>query len=284
MELPRKSVASHLLLAIILDQSRGVDARGWFVSGENASNKSDQLLCDSWRIVNSELLAMGLLWYVVFLLSLTCHEAAHALVAKIGGDLTAFRGGQASLNPLPHMRREPLGTIIVPILSFLLGGWMMGWGSAPYDPAWKHRYPRRAAWTALAGPLANIALLVIAAVAIRLSIYTGTLSPPQSARFTHVVAGSSAGLADGLATLLSVLFSLNLILATFNLLPIPPLDGNTAVGLLLSEEGARRFAALSRNQSFRFVGLLVAWRMFGYIFRPMFGIALRALYPGMGYQ
>ena len=63
------------------------------------------------------------LWYAVFLLSLTCHEAAHALAAHRGGDPTAYLGGQASLNPLPHVRREPVGTIVVPALSFLFMGW-----------------------------------------------------------------------------------------------------------------------------------------------------------------
>ena len=63
-------------------------------------------------------LALGLLWYVVFLLATTCHEAAHALVAKWGGDLTAFHGGQLTLNPLPHVKREPYGMVLVPILSF----------------------------------------------------------------------------------------------------------------------------------------------------------------------
>ncbi len=234
--------------------------------------------------MNSQLFALGGMWYVVFLLSLTCHEAAHALAAKMGGDLTAFRGGQVSLNPIPHMRREPFGTIIVPILSFLLGGWMIGWGSAPYNPVWKQRYPHRAAWMALGGPLANIALLLLAAGAIHLGIYAGILSAPFSARFTRVAAGSSAGFPEVLATFLSILFSLNLLLATFNLLPIPPLDGNTVVGLLLSEEGARRFALLTHNQSFALIGLLIGWKIFHFIFNPMFHLALNLLYPGVGYH
>ena len=72
-----------------------------------------------------EQIALFPLWYVAFLLSLTCHEAAHALVAKWGGDLTAYSSGQVTLNPLPHIRREPFGTVLVPILSFLLSGWML---------------------------------------------------------------------------------------------------------------------------------------------------------------
>src|SRR5215468_6229382 len=80
-----------------------------------------------------DFLALGLIWYVVFLFSTTCHEAAHALAAKLGGDLTAFHGGQVSLDPIPHVRRELFGMVVFPILSYVTGGWMMGWASAPYD-------------------------------------------------------------------------------------------------------------------------------------------------------
>jgi hypothetical protein len=137
-----------------------------------------------------EAYALGPIWYVVFLLSLTCHEAAHALAAKWGGDLTAFEAGQVTLNPIPHMQRERFGTILVPILSFLLtkGGWMIGWASAPYDPAWQQRYPRRAALMALAGPVANFILVLIAALAIWIGIWNETFLTPQSINFTQVVA------------------------------------------------------------------------------------------------
>src|SRR5258708_2448900 len=102
-----------------------------------------------------EMLAVGVIRYVVFLFSTTCHEASHGLAAKAGGDLTAFEGGQVTLNPVPHIRREPFGMVVVPLLGLFLGGMMMGWASAPYDPAWQRQYPRRAAWMSLAGPAAN---------------------------------------------------------------------------------------------------------------------------------
>ena len=99
-----------------------------------------------------EMLMMGFISYIVFLFSTTCHEASHALAAKIGGDSTAALGGQLSLNPIPHIRRSFFGMVIFPILSFfLLGGGMIGWASAPYDPLWERRHPRRSAWMALAG-------------------------------------------------------------------------------------------------------------------------------------
>src|SRR5260370_7999852 len=80
------------------------------------------------------MLMTGFISYVVFLFSTTCHEAAHAFVAKMGGDTTAALGGQVSLNPIPHIRRSPFGMVVIPIVSFLFSGGMIGWARAPYDP------------------------------------------------------------------------------------------------------------------------------------------------------
>lgn len=228
--------------------------------------------------MDPSLFANGLVWYVAFLFSLTCHEAAHALVAKWGGDPTAFEGGQVTLNPIPHMRREVFGTVIMPILSYSLGGWMIGWASAPYDPAWRYRHPRRAAWMALAGPAANLILVVTAALAIRLLILAQVLARPERVGFAHIVDAASRGAGEGVAFFLSVLFSLNLLLCLFNLLPVPPLDGSSAIGLVLGENAARRFAILTHNPTLALVGLLVCWRVFPYIFRPVFWWSLRLLY------
>src|SRR5271155_4146749 len=120
-----------------------------------------------------QFLILGVIWYIVFLFSTTCHEGAHSLAAKIGGDTTAFEGGQVTLNPIPHIRRSPFGMVVVPILSFALGGWMIGWASAPYDPHWQRSHPHRAAWMALAGPAANFTLMLLAAVAIRTGVAFG---------------------------------------------------------------------------------------------------------------
>lgn len=234
--------------------------------------------------MSPETIALGLMWFVIFLLSLTCHEASHALAAKWGGDPTAFRGGQVTLNPIPHIKREPFGTVVFPILSYLASGWMMGWASAPYDPVWQRRHPRRAAWMALAGPMANLALVLVAALAIHAGIFAGIFNSPRSIRFTRVVAAPDGGLAEGMATFLSILFSLNLLLAAFNLLPIPPLDGITAVGLFFKEETAARLAQAGRHPSFTLVGMIVAWRVFDYLFDPLFTLGLKLLYPGLGYH
>src|ERR1700722_5322960 len=82
--------------------------------------------------MTSQFLAIGLIWYIVFLFSTTCHEGAHALVGHLGGDPTAFLGGQASLNPIPHIRPKPFGLVVFPILTYLPMHWMMAWASAPY--------------------------------------------------------------------------------------------------------------------------------------------------------
>ena len=226
-------------------------------------------------------LVLGVVWYVVFLLAITCHEGAHAWAAKLGGDPTAFHAGQASLNPLPHIRREPFGTVLVPLASYFMGGWMIGWASAPYDPHWAERYPRRSAWMALAGPGANLALMLLAAATIRAGVALGVLTAPERATFTRVVAATEPGTLEFATTFLSVLFVLNLLLFLFNLLPVPPLDGNTAITLLMSEETGRRFREFSR--SFGLIGLLLAWFLFGRLFRPVYTLALNLLHPGAGY-
>jgi Zn-dependent protease len=234
--------------------------------------------------MNTDFLVAGLVWYVVFLLSTTCHEAAHAFAAKLGGDLTAFHGGQASLDPLPHIRREPFGMVVFPILSYAMGGWMMGWASAPFDPYWSQRYPRRAAWMSLAGPGANFSLAILAGILIHIGIWTGVFQHPESASFMHVVDASSSGVAASAGTFLSLLFSLNLLLGTFNLVPVPPLDGFSAVGLLMPEDAARKFQALGYSiRGYTFIGLLLAWRLFDPIYGPLFSFSLKVLYPGQSY-
>jgi Zn-dependent protease len=234
--------------------------------------------------MNPDVILLGVTWYVVFLFSTTCHEAAHAFVAKLGGDRTAFHGGQVSLNPIPHIRREPFGMIVFPILSYAVGGWMMGWASAPYDPLWAHRHPRRAAWMSLAGPGSNFVLTLLAALLIHVGIWTGVFTQPAPAGFSRIAAAAMPGAAEGAATLLSVMFSLNLLLGVFNLLPVPPLDGFGAIALFLSEAAAQRFQqAANRMGALSMVGLLIAWRVFDPIFNPVFTFALNAMYPGSGY-
>lgn len=214
--------------------------------------------------LSPETLALGFIWYIAFLFSTTCHEAAHALVAKLGGDSTAALGGQVSLNPIPHIRRAPFGMVVFPILSFFLSGGMIGWASAPYDPLWERRHPHRSAWMALAGPAANFTLMIIAALAIRIGRSYQFFTPDP-------VTGN-----PGLVfQILFIFFSLNLLLGTFNLLPVPPLDGSTGIMVLMSEDRAQRYLDWLRGNSFAMAGLLVGLVIFRQIFPIVQNAAFR---------
>ncbi len=233
--------------------------------------------------MNTPDLALGVIWYIVFLFSTTCHEAAHSLVAKLGGDTTAAEGGQVTLNPIPHIRRSPFGMVVVPILSYVLGGWMIGWASAPFNPAWQRQYPRRSAWMALAGPAANFSLMLLAGIAIRVGLAAGWFMPPAgSFSYAGLVVPADGAQPTFLTSALSILFLLNLLLGTFNLLPVPPLDGYAGIMVIMPEGFAQRYIEwVQRSRNFALLGLIIAWTMFDRIFQPIFYFALHTLYAGV---
>jgi Zn-dependent protease len=216
-----------------------------------------------------ELLAYGFIWYVAFLFSTTCHEASHAFVAKLGGDDTAALGGQVTLNPVPHIQREPWGMVVIPILSFIFTRSMIGWASAPFDPLWERRHPKRAAWMALAGPTANFTLMLLAALGLRVGSSMGWLHRDPL-----------TGRPDLVALTLFIFFSLNLLLGTFNLFPVPPLDGSTAIMLFMSENRAQRYLGWLRGNSFAMLGLLVVLLVFRYFYAPVEQFATDLLLRG----
>jgi Zn-dependent protease len=221
--------------------------------------------------MSSNLLAIAPIWYVVFLFSTVCHEAAHALVAKWGGDTTAYAGGQVTLDPIPHLRREPLGLFFIPIVTFLAfqGRGMLGWGSAPYDPFWQIRYPRRAALMALAGPVTNFLLAIASAGLMILGIKLGLWGYDGG---LGVVAPGD-GMIDALTVFLGILLQLNIILGVFNLLPVPPLDGHSVLGLLLPEDLFLKFLEVVRSPFFSLLGILIAYELFPYILMPALVLA-----------
>jgi Zn-dependent protease len=230
-------------------------------------------------------IALGAVWYIAFLFSTTCHEASHALAAKIGGDPTAFEGGQVTLNPIPHIMRSPFGMVLVPILSYALGGWMIGWASAPYDPAWQRRHPHRAAGMALAGPAANFAIMFLAVIAIRSGVAMGYFAAPTSVSgYAQMTVPASGGAPTFASSSLSILFILNLLLGTFNLLPVPPLDGSSVIMLLMPEALALRYLDFVQGGNYMFIGLLIAWKAYDYVFDFIFTLGLRLLYPGSHYS
>jgi Zn-dependent protease len=213
-------------------------------------------------------LVAGFIWYVAFLFSTTCHEAGHALVAKLGGDETAAHGGQVSLNPVPHIQREPWGMVVIPLLSFFAFKTMFGWASAPYDPVWERQHPRRAGLMALAGPAANFSLMLLAAIGLRVGAALGWFHHEP---FMY-------GL-DFAATTLYIFFSLNVLLGTFNLLPVSPLDGSTVILLFMGERTAQKYLDWLRGNSLAIAGLLIGILVFRYIYQPIDTFFSRLLLP-----
>jgi len=214
------------------------------------------------------LIVIGFISYVVFLFSTTCHEASHALAAKLGGDETAALGGQITLNPMPHIRREPWGMVVFPILALVFTGRIIGWASAPFNPEWQYRHPKRSAWMALAGPAANFTLMLIAVVLIHAGMKFD---------WFHAGPGGQAGLPE---IVLVTFYRLNLLLGVFNLLPVPPLDGSTGIMLLMGDSTARSYLDWLRTSPYRLVGLLVAFYGFRYIYGPIEEFATRVLIHG----
>jgi len=221
--------------------------------------------------------------YAVFLFSTVCHEAAHATSARWLGDDTASRGGQVSLDPVPHIRREPIGMVAVPLIGLFSGGYVMGWASTPYDPVWAESHPKRAAVMAAAGPLANLGLVLVAAALICVGVALGMVEGADSIGSYHVVvplAGQAAWVGP-VAMLVSLFFTLNLMLFFFNLLPVGPLDGASVLALV---PGLSDASAWLRSPRIRLFGLLVAWQVFPYIYDPIFTKCLNILFPGSNYH
>jgi len=226
----------------------------------------------------AELLARLPLWYFVFLFSVTLHEAAHAWVARLGGDDTAYVGGQVSLNPAPHIQRSPFGMVAIPILTFFLQGgqWMIGWASAPYDPEWANRHPWRSVVMALAGPASGWLLVFVSGIALWIGLYFGFFSLTFGVSFVEDVISGTGPFTNAVGRLLMLMFYLNLILGVFNLLPVPPLDGSE-VWYLFVPSYAKRRELRALAQQWWILGLLVAWRIFPKVFYWVANLALRFL-------
>jgi Zn-dependent protease len=227
-------------------------------------------------------LATGLVWFVSFLFSTTVHEAMHALVAWKLGDPTAYNGGQVSLSPIPHVKREPIGMLVLPLLTALTQGWAIGWASAPYDPYWANRYPNRAALMAAAGPVGNFMIAVAAFLVLRVGLGLGAFVAPDRVNFETIVA-AAGGEASFVTMLLSVLLIQNVFLGIFNLLPLPPLDGAAVASAVLPEPLSTALRQFGTNPMASTMGLLVAWQVFPAITGPLFGFVLRLVHPGASY-
>jgi Zn-dependent protease len=227
--------------------------------------------------------ATGFIWFLAFLFSTTVHEAMHAWAAMKGGDLTAYHGGQVSLSPVPHIRREPIGMVVLPLLTALTQGWAIGWASAPYDPYWAARHPERAAVMAAAGPVGNLLLALLAFVLLKIGLAWGWFVAPARVSFDSLVQATSSGAPEFVGSLLSIFLMLNVILCVFNLLPLPPLDGSAVITLALDRQTAVRLQSYTSQPWIQILGLAIAWKFFPLLTSPLFAFVLALLHPGESY-
>jgi Zn-dependent protease len=185
------------------------------------------------------------IWFVVFLLSLTVHECAHAWAAEKSGDPTGRYLGRITLNPIPHI--DIFGTVIFPLVAITSGGMMFGWAKpVPFNPV--NLRDRR--WgeiaIALAGPFSNLMLVVIFMILFKVFLASGVIS-----------FDTFGGPESPLFMMLRIGIMLNIVLAVFNLIPIPPLDGHHVLRNLLPDSLAEAYANIPDWVGFIVLFLLI---------------------------
>jgi Zn-dependent protease len=233
--------------------------------------------------MDGEMFGLALFFYVAFLFSTVCHEAAHALVAKWGGDETAYLNGQVTLNPMPHIQHEPFGLGIFPLLSLALmmsgqGMGVFGFASAPFDPYWAVRNPKKAGWMAMAGPGANLLLALGSLVVLKLGLLAGLFELSREPRMFQVLRGTEE-FSDAAAVFLGVMAFENLLLGCWNLLPIPPMDGFSMGLFFIPEDKVPGFLELRSQIGMFFpVAILLIGRVFSEYFYPLAGAVLRFVF------
>lgn len=169
--------------------------------------------------------------------AITVHEAAHGYVAKYFGDLTAEKMGRITLNPLKHI--DPLGTIILPALTLMLGGILFGWAKpVPVNFANLRNPKKDMLWVAAAGPASNFVMAVFWALVLNFS-----MSVPENIAF-FLLEMSKVGI------------MINLVLMVLNLLPLPPLDGGRIAVSLLPMDLAMQLSKLEKYGFFILMALL----------------------------
>jgi len=184
---------------------------------------------------------------VVLVFSLTVHEAAHAWTAAQLGDDTAKKLGRISLNPLVHI--DPIGTILLPVLAFITRAPLIGWAKPVPVRTRGLSHPRRDMMLiAAAGPISNLILAALAAVVLKFVPHANPAS---------VDALGGLDVASPIGYFLNLFATTNLLLALFNLVPIPPLDGGNVLANLLPGPLAYRFEQLRPYGVFVLYGLML---------------------------
>jgi Zn-dependent protease len=222
--------------------------------------------------------AISLTAYVVFLYSTVCHEAAHAWVAHKLGDDTAYLGGQVSLDPIPHIKREPLGMLVVPLLMLFTGRGLLGWASAPLDPMWVMRYPKKSALVAVAGPAANLIIALIAAVVMFIGAKNGIFQPARTPWFHEFVIGQKGTAWEYVGYVVSLMLTLNVFLAVLNMMPVAPLDGSNVPLFFLNDRAADSYQQFIRQPWMFLVSIVVIFQLFPQIYAPIYKLLVTSTY------
>ena len=191
--------------------------------------------------------------FAVLLFSLTVHESAHAWTAASFGDPTAQRLGRISLNPAVHV--DPVGTVLLPLVAFTTGAPIIGWAKpVPVDARNLARPRQDFLFIAAAGPASNLVLATMASVVMR-------MVPVSPVDF-------GIGPAVPVWTIAAMVFELNLLLAVFNMLPVPPLDGGNVLAGLLPAGLARAYDRVLRRWGFLVLYGLLLTGALSYLIEP----------------
>jgi Zn-dependent protease len=199
-------------------------------------------------------IALGLTTYVVLLFSLSFHESAHAWMAWKLGDDTAKNLGRVSLNPIVHI--DPIGTVLFPLIQIFTNVPLLGWAKpTPYNPANFRRdvsMRKGHMLVAAAGPVSNF-LLAIIFTAVLVVLYR-----------LHLVNQE-----DFFSNLMALGIELNVLLAVFNLIPIPPLDGSKVASFGLPADLGERYDRVVGPYGFMILMLLLISGAFAYVVYPV---------------
>ncbi len=156
---------------------------------------------------------------IPILFAITLHEVAHGWAARYFGDRTAEMLGRLSLNPIKHI--DPMGTILVPMLTLFFSGFLFGWAKPVPVNFNALRHPKKdMVWVALAGPASNIVMAFGWAIILKLTLLLG---------------GGGAGVPEFFQKMAEIGVFFNVLLAVFNLMPIPPLDGGRVLRGLVND-------------------------------------------------